>query len=454
MITATPQRRRALKRELSDDKENHPNAANQQAKRPRLAAAEMTSSHVEVPYPLVGREKECTQLDTFLESSLSRGPGKGGCLYVSGGPGTGKTCSVSAAARKWQQQNPKTKVLLFNCMHLTQRSVSGLLSQMLQDLGARSSRSLSTNGLVSALVSRLAELDGSFVIIVDEVDQIVHRRGRSNAGECLSSLFALPQLPGAPPLALVTIANAVDLLGRTSLPALSVGCDSLLFEPYSAEQLRQIIKARLEVGGGGDSALKALGPMKLELRVRQVAKQCGDCRQVLSLCEEALFDVRVEREEREQCKLSAVEDVLPEGVAQSTPEVRQTSSARPLGRSQQNNPLLAVPQLPLEQQVLLCALAGAQKEALRLNDVCTRYKEMCRLLKQNLNLTSKGQISSALSSLEQRGLIELRGSNSPGGRRGRSAASGADGMVELAVAREALREHVVRANPCLKRCFE
>mmetsp|Transcript_139132 Transcript_139132/g.259432 ORF Transcript_139132/g.259432 Transcript_139132/m.259432 type:complete len:502 (-) Transcript_139132:86-1591(-) len=466
----TPRRRaRVLKRVLSEDKENNPNAANCMtetselpAKRARTAF-QKASPALECPYPLVGREDECARLDAFLENSLGRGPGNGGCLYLSGGPGTGKTCSVRAAACKRQQQNPETKVLEVNCMNLSQRSVPGLLSHLLQELCVQVPRNLTTQGLTAAFVTRLAQLGDFFVIIVDEIDQIVQRRGRSSPGDSLSALFSIPQLPGTPPLALVAVANAVDLLERTALPALGLGCDSLLFEPYSAEQLRQIIKARLLAGGGKESSLKALGPAKLELTVRRVAKQCGDCRQVLSLCEEALFDVRVEREEKSghpdsgaDEDASATESRPSSGAAEAAQPV---SSARPLGRSQQKDPLLAVSQLPLEQQVLLCALAGAQKEAMRISDVCSRYKDLCRVLHQPLGLTSKGQISSALSSLEQRGLLELRGGAS-GCARGRrlqrqgSCASASEGVAELAVAREAVRENVVAGCPFLKRCFE
>lgn len=467
-MSTPPRRTGNLKRLLSEDKENNPNAANRSTealesrspKRARLALLKASPTN-ECPYPLVGREDECAKLDAFLEKSLSHGPGKGGCLYLSGGPGTGKTCSVRAAACKRQEQKPEVKVLEVNCMNLSQRSVPGLLSHMLQELSERVPRNLTTQGLMAAFVKRLAQLGDFFVIIVDEVDQIVQRRGRSSPGDSLSTLFSLPQLPGTPPLALVAVANAVDLLERSALPALSLGCDSLLFEPYSAEQLRRIIKARLLAGGGGEAALKALSPAKLELKVRQVAKQCGDCRQVLSLCEEALFDVRVEREEKSELSDTRAD----EGV--STAELRPSSSAaevvqpissvRPLSRSQQKDPLMAVSQLPLEQQVLLCALAGAQKEAMRISQVCSRYKDLCRVLHQPLGLTSKGQISSALSSLEQRGLLELRGGACGGGRRLQrqgSGSSASEGVAELAVAREAVRENVVAACPFLKRCFE
>mmetsp|Transcript_72778 Transcript_72778/g.175965 ORF Transcript_72778/g.175965 Transcript_72778/m.175965 type:complete len:111 (+) Transcript_72778:860-1192(+) len=110
----------------------------------------------------------------------------------------------------------------------------------------------------------------------------------------------------------------------------------------------------------------------------------------------------------------------------------------------------------MEQQVLLCTLASSKGEAMRITDLCTRYKEMCRKLHQKDNLSSKQQVSSAVSALEQRGLLCLR-SKKGGGGRGRAAGaqlSSGDCVVELAVSCTAVRERVAQASPLLQRCLE
>lgn len=112
------------------------------------------------------------------------------------------------------------------------------------------------------------------------------------------------------------------------------------------------------------------------------------------------------------------------------------------------DPLKAIQQLPLEQQVLLCALTSAKGEATRFPDLCSRYKEMCRRLHQPLNLASKQQVSSALSALEQRGLLALRA------KKGRGKPASGEAVVELAVSCAAVRERVSKASPLLQRCLE
>jgi Cdc6-like AAA superfamily ATPase len=302
-------------------------------------------------------------------------------------------------------------------------------------------------GLASVVATNLARLAARVVIVVDEVDQLVSRgTGKAAAGAMsLETLFSLPRLPGSPAVAIVAIANAVDLLERTALLSTNWNCGTLLFEAYSKEQLKNIVVSRIKSVDGGEAALKTLGPLKVELRVRQVAKECGDCRQVLSLIEEAHFEAQ------SACRNAALSELADkEQGAEVLPVPKR--EARPLNQSNRNDPLQAIQQLPLEQQLLLSALATSKLEATKISDICTRYKELCRALKQPDNLGSKGQVNSALSALEQRGLLEMR-SRGAGRGRGKMPII-AEATVELSVSCTALRESVVKAVPLLKRYME
>jgi len=223
--------------------------------------------------------------------------------------------------------------------------------------------------------------------------------------------------------------------------------------------------SRIKAVEGGEAALKALGPIKVELRVRQVAKECGDCRQVLSLIEEARFEAKSLTEEAELAAVrrtmsgAAATEASPlaeQGVAATaepaSPSTPPKREQKPLKSSARNDPLQAIQQLPLEQQILLAALATSKLEATatKITDVCTRYKELCRELKQPDNLGSKGQVNSALSALEQRGLLELRSQKGAARGRGKCQPVLAEATVELSVSCPALRERVVQAVPLLK----
>jgi len=503
------------KRQRTGDEEAAPTA--EMAAAP--AREEPSSALVAAPYPLVAREAECAELDSFLESSLD-GATHGGCLYVSGGPGTGKTCSVRLAAKNWQQQHPETRIVEVNCMELAQRTMAGLFQRLaslpLPGGSARSGRSgaaggapqdasgpkrsgmssgRSGQGLAAAAVARLTALAPRVVLVLDEVDQLVRRQqpaasSGSTGGHSLETLFSLPRLPGAPAIALVAIANAVDLLLQRGAPQAAGLCQDLRFQPYGADQLRRIVKARLAAAGpAGEAAEKALGKVAVELRIRQVAKRSGDCRPVVCLCEQALFE---EGRTREAAEIAAAEaaaaeaaaaeaaaaeaargspapatppsgprgassssssagEPRPSAIAQLTPAKRAAPGKDPAS----GDPLAAIAQLPMEQQVLLCALTGSKGEALRFADLCARYKEMCRKLHQKENLTSKQQVTGAVSALEQRGLLSLR--SKKGGGRGRPAGGNlnmGESVVELAVSCTAVRERVSQASPLLQKCLE
>jgi Cdc6-like AAA superfamily ATPase len=473
-----------LERHLSDEKENIPPpilassfgtevvvaysenvVVDHSPLRPRhLQAGEsfkaMENLKADAAYPLVGREKECAQLDSFLQQNLSKGASNGGCLYVSGGPGTGKTCSVRASIHRWQRLAPDTRLLEVNCMDLTQRSVPGVLHRLLAKLGVARPAARSMQGLAALAASKLSSFSSRVVIVVDEVDQLISRSGGQAASGALSleTLFSLPHLPNAPAVAIIAIANAVDLLERTVVLSRSVRCRTLLFEAYGKDQLKSIVTSRAMAAEGGEEALKALGPVKLELRVRQVAKESGDCRQVLPLIEEVILEARAacEAKRRDPDHASGMQLSACDGPVEAPVEVLplMRREVRPLTQSNRNDPLQAIPQLPLEQQILLFALATSKAECAVVNDICARYKELCQALRQPDNLGSRGQVNNALSALEQRGLLDMRGSRNVGRGRVKLQPSLAKVSVELSVSCSALCETVVKALPLLQRYMD
>jgi len=468
------------------------------AKRPRLSSSLAAGSAELVQYPLAAREKECAVLDRFLERCLAApgeedGAPRGGCLYISGSPGTGKTQSVRAATMAWRRRSPETKVIELNCMDLEQKSPSGVLRRVEELARAQSSgtgtrprklpRAGSITGLASATAAQLAQAGRLVVVIADEVDQLVKRsKGQcghqDGSGNALEALLSLPACPGAPRLAVVAIANAVDLLERILVPASPNPCESLLFESYTVEQLRKIAQAQFAAAGAhGAAKLQALGRTPLELRIRQIAKHSGDCREVVNFCEQVLCDTDPAHGLPQPSSKPSPPPLLPPqatardvpaaiahadtpaaagSAAPQTPQAVpratvQTPSKRSL-KYQRSDPLQIVQELPMGQQVLLCALAGAGKEAVKFLDVYSRYRELCKRLHQPIDLASKEQVSSGLSALEQRGLLALHMKRAGGpGKGGRLGVS--DCVAELSVSQEAVRERVAEVSPMLEKCL-
>jgi len=421
---------------------------------------------------VVGRDEEFSRLEHFLEGCLGSAR-QGGHLYVSGSPGTGKTVIVRKAVSAWIKQQPTCKCLEVNCMDLTQRSLTGLLMRLwdLCGLHDKPPTRLGSAAFAAAFGQQLARLGTSVVLIVDEVDQIVKRpASRGDAGDVgapLETLFSLPCTSGAPAVALIAIANSVDLLERTAVSVRSFSSkkqDPLLFKPYTADQLREIVRARIRAAGCSVSPEVILGRVCFELGLRHVAKKSGDCRQVLPLVEQALMEVNKASEsattpltkdgdssQHHQHQASQADASPRIAASPSTPLTPMKTGRAPHKRKlvwsdSHSNPLKSIKNLPVEQQVLLCALTSADAETVRLGDLCSKYKDLCRRLRQSLNLASKAEVACAVSALEQRGLLEMRALV---GRGKGSRSSNADSIIELAVSRAALKERLAMENPVL-----
>jgi len=347
-------------------------------------------------------------------------------------------------------------------MDLNQRTVSAVMQQLLMKVSGVRAPGLTMEGLASRAAAGLAAAAKRAVIVVDEVDQLISRSGSKAAAGALSleTLFSLPSLPGAPAVAVIAIANAVDLLERTTMFSSSFNCGSLLFEPYSKAQLTEIVNTRVRAAEGGEGALQALGTVKVQLRVMQVAKNSGDCRQVQSLIEEALYEAKLASASTNKETTCSGSQSSPASEAEQKASRVSSSSSSEVGSSPKrnpkapvksgvNDPLKGISSLPLEQQILLATLATSKHEATKLSDVCKRYKDLCKNMKQAESLGNKSQVAGALECLEHRGLLALR--NYRKGIYGRSKCTQVgEPTVEVWVSCEDLLERVHKAKPELK----
>eukprot|EP00913_Durusdinium_trenchii_P032298 g30242.t1 len=176
-------------------------------------------------------------------------------------------------------------------------------------------------------------------------------------------------------------------------------------------------------GNEGAQAEKALGRSGIELSIRKVAKHSGDCRHIVRLCEDGFAEATRHKEAAEAGEAPDLKKRLP-----------QTD----------NDPLAEVRHFPTGHQILLGTLSQSERQDVAFTDLFQRYKAMLARLKQPL--ASKPQVNSAVSALEQRGLVHLRKKRSKG--RGTP-----EQVVELVVSRNSLRDVLCEASPLLKHCF-
>ncbi|TFK10195.1 Origin recognition complex subunit 1 [Platysternon megacephalum] len=227
-----------------------------------------------IPGSLPCREEEFQDIYNFVESKLI--DGTGGCMYVSGVPGTGKTVTVHEVIRCLQQaaendELPSFQFIEINGMKLTDPHQAYV--QILQLLTGQKVTATHAAALLAKLFSTPGPKRKTTVLIVDELDLLWTRKQ-----DVMYNLFDWPTQKRAK-LIILAIANTMDLPERIMMNRVAsrLGLTRMSFQPYTYKQLQQIISSRL-------NHIKAFEEDAIQLVSRKVAALSGDARRCLDIC--------------------------------------------------------------------------------------------------------------------------------------------------------------------------
>uniref|UniRef100_A0A672YQP1 Origin recognition complex subunit 1 n=1 Tax=Sphaeramia orbicularis TaxID=375764 RepID=A0A672YQP1_9TELE len=230
-----------------------------------------------VPESLPCREAEFQDIYNFVESKII--DGTGGCMYISGVPGTGKTATVHEVMRCLQHaadvdEIPPFTFVEINGMKMTDPHQSYV--QILQKLTGQKATPDHAAALLDKKFSSPTPRRETTVLLVDELDLLWTRKQN-----VMYNLFDWPTRRQAR-LVVLTIANTMDLPERIMINRVAsrLGLTRMSFQPYTFKQLQQIITSRLD-------KLKALDQDALQLVSRKVAALSGDARRCLDICRRA-----------------------------------------------------------------------------------------------------------------------------------------------------------------------
>lgn len=225
------------------------------------------------PETLVGREDKYEIVYNEVENAIHSG--KGGALYVTGVPGTGKTAVVTRVLEDLQTSEDAEEfdVAFVNGMHL--QSPDRVYSELYYVLtGAKFSAARAQ----TEIAQHLKTTNKMLVVVVDEVDALV----TANPA-VLYTLFNWPA-EGLPAF-IITIANTLDLIDR-ALPRVKsrAGGRKLEFSPYAAEELKTIINGRVQEAAKDLCHPELIMTSATATMAAQVcARESGDARRVLHL---------------------------------------------------------------------------------------------------------------------------------------------------------------------------
>ena len=245
------------------------------------------------PVCLIGRDSQRNQITRFLERCQK--PHAGGCLYVSGPPGTGKSAMVCEVTRDVLSKCKTVNQAYINCMSV--KSMKELYCAIL-DL-FRGNEMAEEADALAALKSIFSPKKAtvSFVVVLDEVDNLLTLHSES-----LYTLFELA-LQKNSSLCLIGIANALDLTDRflPRLKSRNLKPELLPFLPYTAPQIKDIITSRLQSLLPSNTAkpefVPFIHPAAIELCSRKVAGQSGDLRRAFEICRRAIEYIEAQTKE-------------------------------------------------------------------------------------------------------------------------------------------------------------
>ncbi|KAJ9601789.1 hypothetical protein L9F63_000081 [Diploptera punctata] len=246
-----------------------PNSALQEA-RARL--------HVSaVPKSLPCREKEFDNIYYFLLGKIL--DGTGGCMYISGVPGTGKTATVQEVVRTLQNATsqgeiPEFQFVELNGMRLTEPRQAYV--QLLKQLTGRTVVAEQAQQLLERRFTHTGPRRITTLLLVDELDLLWTRRQ-----DVVYNLLDWPTKSSSR-LVVLTIANTMNLPERLLMGRVTsrLGLTRVTFHPYTHKQLEEIVLARLE-------GMKVFDPDAVQLVARKVAAVSGDARRALDICRRA-----------------------------------------------------------------------------------------------------------------------------------------------------------------------
>nr|XP_020725228.1 origin recognition complex subunit 1 isoform X2 [Odocoileus virginianus texanus] len=230
-----------------------------------------------VPESLPCREQEFQDIYNFVESKLL--DHTGGCMYISGVPGTGKTATVHEVIRCLQQAAQDSDVPPFQYIEVNGMKLTEPHQVYVQILQKLTGKRATANHAAELLAKRFCTKGSSqetTVLLVDELDLLWTQKQ-----DVMYNLFDWPTHKEAR-LVVLTIANTMDLPERIMMNRVSsrLGLTRMSFQPYTHSQLQQILMSRLR-------HVKAFEDDTIQLVARKVAALSGDARRCLDICRRA-----------------------------------------------------------------------------------------------------------------------------------------------------------------------
>ena len=407
------------------------------------------------PGRLIGRDVEKHEVTNLILEALKSK--SGGCIYVSGPPGTGKSAVIDEVSQNFGSES-SLKIVKVNCVNV--QNSRDLYAKLTQELTLTSdpAKKIEQSALETLFISKKRSASLSYLLVLDEVDSLL-----DTDCEVLYSFFEW-SLHRSSRLILISIANALDLIDRflPRLKARNLKPRLLPFLPYTASQIVSIISKRLQSTlptkeTGLPDFVPFMHPAAIELCSKKVASQTGDLRKAFDLARRAIDQVEREMIAKELSLVnlsptkqplteisnrptslpptpphssplkplalhtSKVQTLLASFTAETAPRVGVAHVARLASSIFNNGTTSRLATLNLQQKAVLCSLLAIENKKIKrdpfvtpskstnkvasVKDLFTCYKNLCNLDDGVLHPLTNTEFRDVVASLETLGLV-------------------------------------------------
>ncbi|MFH0928949.1 MAG: ORC1-type DNA replication protein [Candidatus Aenigmatarchaeota archaeon] len=335
------------------------------------------------PETIPHREKQVNDLGRILTPALKGG--RPSNIFLYGRPGTGKTLVsrfVGSELEKISGSNGhEIKVLYVNCkMKKIADTEYRLLAELSKELGKEVPfTGLPTPQVYNAFFEALDAKKQTIIVIIDEIDTLVQKTG----DEILYNLTRVNQDLKNSKLSIIGITNNLGFI-ETLDPRVksSLSEEELIFPPYNALQLQDILKNRASIAFTPD----ILDVGVIEKCAALAAQEHGDARRALDL-----LRVAGELSERNSHDRVSIEQVDNAEEKIDVDRVIETVKAQ-----------------PKQSQIVLYSiiqLAEKSKE-IQTGEVFDRYQDVCK--QQCIKTLTTRRVSDLISELDLSSVISTK----------------------------------------------
>jgi cell division control protein 6 len=333
------------------------------------------------PSSIPHRDKQIEQIATILAPAL-RGE-RTSNLFVYGKTGTGKTLScqyvMDELLKRADKESLSLRIEYLNCkLRKISDTEYRILAELIKKLGGSvPATGLPTDQVYSRFVDLIEQEKKYLILILDEVDQAIKKISDS----FLYNLIRLNSELSYTQISLVGISNELNFLDNLD-PRVrsSLSEEEVVFHPYNALQLQEILKQRAE---------KAFKKKVLEEGVIQkcaayAAREHGDARRALDLLR--IAGELAEREGNKKVKIEQVDKADEKIDKDKTLEVIESAPKQ-------------------FQLALLSIISLTKKDHSRIftGDVYNIYRDLCS--KTKTEVLTQRRISDIIAEIDMLGLI-------------------------------------------------